>query len=805
MINEQSSRAGRMAGRHTVLVLGSALILSAALPAAAQTAPSAESGQLEEVTVTARYTKENLQETPLAITAVTGDSLRERSITSISDLGSLVPNLYTHPGDQEEGPTPTISMRGVTAGDYSFARDPAVGIYIDDVYHSTMVGADLDLSDLDRVEVKRGPQGTLAGNASIAGTISLFSKPPKGDDTGYISAGYGSYNEVDVKGAFDTTIAPGLYARISGQSKRQDGYVDQLDFTCEMNALGTPQLAGTFPTSDIGAKQRGCKIGSFGGTNISSEKLILRYVASDKLEFNLTGSYFDEKDEAAPEVLVATTLKPNDNNGSVINNAIMNAYGVSYDSRFLAPPGQPYSSYANFCRPAVVPGPGSGFCWPNAQGQTSADFSLKADYDITNTMHLKAIGAYSNFTGLSTNATDVSPLGFVRDLVFFNTTQYTGEVRINGTSFDNKLDWVGGIFVLSSVSHLSGDIFSGVASVFTESDYFHTDSQSAFLHGDYKITDRWSVSAGARYTMGNKTDALDHPQLFTDIIPFSVRESHVDWLASTDYKITGDLMGYLTVSTGSRPPGISTVVQSKYQLSPFPAEELTAYELGAKSEFFNHRLRLNADVFYSDYKSRLTSESAFECLGQAPPPTPVLLSSLCPAGGFKPWTLTIGTPAAVKGVELEATAEPIDGLLLNLDAGFNHVTSLVDTLGQPGYVVPGNLPQPEWNVSGGIQDLIPVPGGALTPRLDWVYESLQTFNPASANTPSTPIYNIPAHSVFNGRIAYTPTQSKWSVVLSATNLLNKFYLYDKFTGPGFSIAGNAAPPREWMVTLRHDF
>src|SRR6202044_3581630 len=103
-------------------------------------------------------------------------------------------------------------------GDYSFARDPAVGIYIDDVYHSTMVGADLDLSDLDRVEVKRGPQGTLAGNASIAGTISLFSKPPKGDDTGYISAGYGSYNEVDVKGAFDTTIAPGLYARISGQS-----------------------------------------------------------------------------------------------------------------------------------------------------------------------------------------------------------------------------------------------------------------------------------------------------------------------------------------------------------------------------------------------------------------------------------------------------------------------------------------------------------------------------------------------------------------------------------------------------------
>ena len=519
----------------------------------------------------------------------------------------------------------------------------------------------------------------------------------------------------------------------------------------------------------------------------------------------MTASYFDEKDEAAPEVLVATTLKPNDNNGSVINNAIMSAYGVSYDSRFLAPPGQPYSSYANFCRPAVVPGPGSGFCWPNAQGQTSTDFSLKADYDVTDKIHLKAIGAYSNFTGLSTNATDVSPLGFVRDLVFFDTTQYTGEVRVNGTSFADKLDWVGGVFVLSSLSHLSGDIFSGVASVFTESDYFHTDSQSAFLHGDFKVTDRWSVSAGARYSRGNKTDALNHPQLFADIIPFSVKESHVDWLASTDYRITNDLMAYLTVSTGSRPPGISTVVQSKYQLSPFPAEELTAYEFGMKSEFLDHRLRINTDIFYSDYKSRLTSESAYECLGQTPPPTPVLLSSLCPAGGFKPWTLTIGTPATVRGFELEATAEPIDGLLLNLGAGYNHVKSGVDTLGQPGYVVSGNLPQPEWNVSGGIQDQIALLGGNLTPRLDWVYESLQTFNPASANTATTPIYNVPAHSIFNGRIAYAPGQSKWSIVVSGTNLLNKFYLYDKFTGPGFSIAGNAAPPREWMVTLRHDF
>jgi iron complex outermembrane recepter protein len=181
--------------------------------ASTATAPGEEatSGELQNVTVTARYQKENLQQTPLAITELSGADLQANSIIDTADLGAVVPNLYTHPGDQEEGTTPTISMRGVTAGDYSFESTPAVGIYVDGVYHSTMVGANLDLADVDNIQVNRGPQGTLAGNSSIAGSIYINSKVPTGSDTGYFTAGYGAFNELEAMGSYDTTIAPNLF------------------------------------------------------------------------------------------------------------------------------------------------------------------------------------------------------------------------------------------------------------------------------------------------------------------------------------------------------------------------------------------------------------------------------------------------------------------------------------------------------------------------------------------------------------------------------------------------------------------
>jgi iron complex outermembrane recepter protein len=250
-------------------------------------------------------------------------------------------------------------------------------------------------------------------------------------------------------------------------------------------------------------------------------------------------------------------------------------------------------------------------------------------------------------------------------------------------------------------------------------------------------------------------------------------------------------------------------VNTIYQLQAIPQEELVSYEGGLKSEFFQHRLRLNLTGFYSDYSKRDTTQIQYQCLAQAPPPTPVPLQSDCPVGGSLQWYTTVARPATIRGFEFETTAEPIDGLLMNLDGGYNHFVDGVKTPGAPGYIVPGNLPMPEWNVSGGLQYAMhfPMPGGTavVTPRLDWVYQSKQTFDPGSSVEAPAPQYILGGRSVFNGQITLTKQDSPWSVVATVTNLTNKYYLYELFTGSTVATAGVVAPPREFQVTVRRQF
>jgi iron complex outermembrane recepter protein len=279
----------------------------------------------------------------------------------------------------------------------------------------------------------------------------------------------------------------------------------------------------------------------------------------------------------------------------------------------------------------------------------------------------------------------------------------------------------------------------------------------------------------------------------------------LDWLAAATYNVTDDITGYVTVATGSRPKGITTIVNSIYQLQEIPEEELTSYEVGLKTEFFDHRLRANLTGFYSDYSKRRTAQIEYQCLADSPPYTPMPLASDCPPGGVLPWYITVARPATIKGVEFELTSEPIEGLLLEFGGGYNHFVDGVKTPGLPGYIVPGNLPQPEWNTNAGIQYDMMFLGGTLTPRLDWNYQSKSTYNPASALTAPSAQYTVPGRSIFNARVTFKPENSKWSFVVAATNLTNKYYLYELFTGSTVATAGVVAPPREFSFELRRDF
>jgi iron complex outermembrane recepter protein len=829
----QRQRVAPTAALRTLLMpLAGAILTLATATGVAQTTPQVSAGQteprssdnvpaaptgLEEVTVTARYTKENLQTTPLAITAVTQDQLKSANITNISSLGALVPNLYTHPGDADEGGAPTIVMRGVAENDASYATEPAVGIYIDDVYHSTVVGAALNLNDIDHVEVKRGPQGTLEGNASIGGSISLYSKLPTGDNTGYIEALYGSFNKVQVDGAFDTTIAPDLFMRISGSVEHQDGYVNILDFTCEMQKLGTPQLAGTLPVSSLGSYERGCKTGTEGGTDDSSVKMMLRYAPGNGFEANYSISYAKNNDEDSPELLVNTT-NPYPNSNALVqvyNQEIQKLYGIQYDNRFLAPAGNRYSTYSTFCRPSFgsdvvqqapyTPVP-NGFCYPNAMSMDSFNTSLKLDYDITSKIHAKGIFAYSDYQDVALQNGDESPLGYVLSYFVQPVKQYTAEVRVNGLAFDDKLTWVTGAFYLTSHAESNGSI-GYIADNFTETDTAIKHTASVFAHADYEITKEWHISGGARYSGDELTYHFDHPGLLIIDTPFIAKANRTDWLASTSYQLTEGTMAYFTASTGSRPPGVTTIVNTAQQLSLIPQETLTAYELGLKNEFFDHRIRFNVDAFYSDYSKRLITEQGYQCLGQPGTPTWVATQGNCfnfANTSSVPWYITSAKPATVRGVEFELTAKPVTNLLWTFSGGYNDFRSSVNDPSQPGYIAPGNLQQPHWNLASGVQYNQPFSWGTVTPRVDWNFQTAQTFNPATT-LPANPETTIGAYSIFNGQITYTPNDSKWSTVFSVTNLTNKFYYYQLFTGGEVNISSNVAPPREFFLRIRRDF
>ncbi len=277
---------------------------------------------LEEVVVTAQFREQGLQKTPVAITAVNAEQLQQRSATAITDVAAFAPNVVSTPGSSGFGPVAQTYIRGVGQNDGSFALEPGVGIYVDDVYNGILLGSVFDLLDIDRVEVLRGPQGTLAGKNSLGGAIKLFSKKPDGDGGGYVEATYGEFNRTDVRaGGNFTLLEDKLYARVAGVSKHRDGYLDRLDFACVNPGSGAPNAI---------TSRKDCKIGTEGGQDLQAVRVALRWLATDDIEDNFIADVTQDRSEtAATKMLVL-------NNPQVPNSAaFITGAGQLYELRHV--------------------------------------------------------------------------------------------------------------------------------------------------------------------------------------------------------------------------------------------------------------------------------------------------------------------------------------------------------------------------------------------------------------------------------------------------------------------------------------
>ena len=765
----------------------------------------AVSGTLEEVIVSARYRDESVQTTPLAITVIAADSLTERNITNVENLGAAVPNTFITTGAAGSAGAPTISMRGVTQSDFIFAFEPGVGVYIDDVYRPNLLGSDMDLMDIDHIEVLRGPQGTLFGKNSMGGAIRLFSKKPQGDDTGYFEATAGNQGRLDFRGSFDTALIPDkLFMRVSAASRHIDGYVRLVDFACQMNNNGTPGLIPAGVTTKAFAGNNDCEVGNEGEENPKAGRVMLRYVATDKLELSLALDKTNDDKTVTPDITIGAISRAN-----AIVSGFIPPTGV-WDNRFLAP--NRYTSYA---------APNS----PNVNFMHEWGIAGTGSYDFTDHVRAKVIIGHRIYDSGSSFNADASPLGLIQNWNPVHHTQDSYELQVSGEAFNNALEWTTGAYSFDGKTHLGGHIIYTTLS-FDQDDDFLDKNQSVFAHAVYNATDKLSFTGGLRYSKNEKTFNYHHVGLGSPI-PVSAKfeDKRPDWTVGANYKLTPDTMAYTTVSTGYRPGGINPrPIITPDQLVPFDGEEMTSYELGLKTQMLDNRLRANLAGFYSDYSSHLSQGTLNECLGlpgtvgiPGPPPTP-FLPGTCPTPptfAAVPWFAYFTDKATVKGVEAELTFEPVPELLMNGSVGWNKFESKFKNKAAPSYRDPVNLPQPEFNISAGVQYGMKVPGGKLTPRLDWLYQSKMTYSGVLA-LPYDPRFGLtgqaaydltatPSRSLFNARIGFESEDAKWNAALSVTNLFDKFYWQNKFDLSGLVVSGIPSRPREWAITVQRNF
>ncbi len=303
----------------------------------ARSAPADTSG-IQTITVTAEFRKENLQNTPIAITAVNAAMLEARSQTNVVQITAQAPNVTLRPAGAAFGSSLVAFIRGVGQTDFNYSTEPGVGVYVDDVYYATITGNLLDLLDVDRVEVERGPQGTLNGRNSIGGAIRLFTKQPNGNGGGFVEGTYGSFNRIDVRGSADFTVVPDkFFVRIAGVSRTRDGYVTDLDYGCATGApnYGSPGGVPHLPT------HAGCKIGTEGGQTYTGGRIQSRWLATDNLTVNLSFDMVNDRSEATAAVLIAAQ----DHSVSQVISGVGSLVPLYYDNN-----GNHHSMQASTCR-----------------------------------------------------------------------------------------------------------------------------------------------------------------------------------------------------------------------------------------------------------------------------------------------------------------------------------------------------------------------------------------------------------------------------------------------------------------------
>jgi iron complex outermembrane receptor protein len=831
---------------------------SAANPGPAEDRAAAQAGSTntpgptqrgDEIIVTAQFREQNLQDTPIAITAVSAAMLEARSQTSIQDVANQAPSVTLKQQGATFGPSLGASIRGVGQFDFNPAVEPGVGLYVDDVYFATLTGSILDLLDLDRVEILRGPQGTLAGRNSIGGAVKLYSKRPTGDGSGYVSAAYGSRNRVDLRASADFNLANNLDARIAGVAKKQRGYVKRLDFGCLYPAGGSATFVdrsgATVPMNPAGGvpaltSASDCRLANEGEVDYIAARGQLRYRPTETIDVNIAVDYTNDDRTTSPTILLerfypnggpASPIFPLGPNppyttgtppsGAVPRDIQPFASVVPYDQRFVCGPYCNYSTYSNPADGVYRASMGDGRIRFEGWG-----ISGQVDWDLSDQLQLVSITAYREYTSEFSNDNDVSPLAHSLGFGPLTFDFFSQELRLNGAFGENdEIEYTLGAFYNDQKSvYTSFQDLRSSGLQFQQSDPVDADSKAVFAHLAWTPFERLTLNGGIRYTEESKTYRYIRERPYND--PTSIAANgvlglnntvgeysgdRVDYRANVQYAWTDELMTYLQFSTGFKGGGVNPRPFFVQQALPFGPETLKSYEVGLKSDFLDRRVRLNVAAFLSKYADMQLG------LGNC--------TAITGPGFGAPCALPVNAgDADIKGIEVETTLRPFEGFIIDgamsyLDFDYKRFGTFTSTgaggvqttvsVGGPTNI---NGPQfgdyapytPKWKWSIGAQYEIDLGNaGLLTPRIDAAYQG-DVYSSAANRSSNL----IESYTIANARITWRNRDEDLEVSAEVTNLFDEYYLLtvnDQSAGSQGYTHAQPGRPREWAVSVKKKF